>query len=80
VLRQHPHRAPKTPKKGPSPLIIAVCKQTREMFTEAYRRVVAAYLAASALLRAGNRLVTFPEGTFPPALAFVGGAPRARAG
>jgi hypothetical protein len=71
LLKQDPHSAPKKPKKGVSPLIIAATKAVREAFEEAYRQVVAAYMAASVKLRNGDRLVRFPEGTFPPALAFV---------
>ncbi|MDY7092678.1 MAG: transposase [Acidobacteriota bacterium] len=71
VLRQKPHAAPRRPKKGPAPLTIAASKAVQKAFEEAYRQVVAAYMAASAKLRAGDRLVRFPEGTFPPALAFV---------
>jgi hypothetical protein len=71
VLRQNPHRAPKHPKKGPGPLIIAASKSVKKAFEAAYRDVVAIYMAASARLRAGDRQVRFPEGTFPPALAFV---------
>ncbi|MDY7092733.1 MAG: transposase [Acidobacteriota bacterium] len=80
VLRQNPFRAPKKPKKGPGPLIIAASSAAKEAFEEAYRQVVAAYMADSAKLRAGDRLVRFPEGTFPPALAFVEPTLRIRAG
>jgi hypothetical protein len=38
---------------------------------EAYSRFVAAFRDAAARLRAGDRLVSFPEGSFPPALPFV---------
>jgi len=34
---------------------------------------VAAYREASEKFRAGNRTVTFPLGSFPPALPFVAG-------
>jgi REP element-mobilizing transposase RayT len=80
VLRQDPHTAPRKPKKGPGPLIIAVSRKVQKAFEDAYRQVVAAYMAASAKLRAGNRLVQFPEGTFPPALAFVPPATDVRSG
>ncbi|MDY7092767.1 MAG: transposase [Acidobacteriota bacterium] len=80
LLRQNPHAAPKKPKKGPGPLIIAASMAVKEAFEAAYRQVVAAYMAASAKLRAGDRLVTFPEGTFPPALTFVEPTNRPRAG
>lgn len=71
VLKQDPHAAPKAPKKGPGTLIIAVSRTVRREFEEAYRRVVEAYAAASAKLRAGDRRARFPGGTFPPALAFA---------
>jgi hypothetical protein len=57
-----------------------VSRKVQKAFEDAYRQVVAAYMAASAKLRAGNRLVQFPEGTFPPALAFVKPGSLARAG
>jgi hypothetical protein len=71
VLRQNPRGAPPKPKKGPGPLIIAASKAVQEAFEKAYRRVVEAYQCASEKLRAGDRWAVFPEGTFPPALAFV---------
>lgn len=71
VLRQNPHAAPKNPKKGPAPLIISVSRAVQRAFEEAYRQVVVTYMAASAKFRAGDRKVQFPEGTFPPASAFV---------
>ncbi|MDY7095579.1 MAG: transposase [Acidobacteriota bacterium] len=80
VLKQAPHAAPKQPKKGPAPLIFAASKAVREAFEKAYRLVVAAYMSASARLRSGDRSVRFPEGTFPPALAFVHPEAGARAG
>ncbi len=51
-------------------MMIAASKAVREAFEDAYRLVVATYQLASAKLRAGDRLVSFPDGTFPPALAF----------
>jgi hypothetical protein len=42
---------------------------------EAYSRFVAAFRDAAEKLRAGDRLVAFPEGSFPPALPFVRLAP-----
>lgn len=77
---QNPWAAPKKSKNGPAPLIIAASRRVRKEFEDAYRRVVEAYVVASARLRAGERLVSFPEGTFPPALAFVGFSMEARAG
>jgi hypothetical protein len=71
---------PRKSKKGHEPLIMAASKKVREEFQEAYRRVVEAYAAASTRLRAGERNVRFPEGTFPPALAFVSFSAEARAG
>ena len=80
VLAQNPRRAPNQPKKGPAQLIISASQAVKAAFEEAYRQVVAAYLAASAKLRAGDRTVQFPEGTFPPALAYVRHGAEARAG
>ena len=42
----------------------------RELY-EMYGWFVAAFREASEKLRAGNRMVSFPAGSFPPALPFV---------
>ncbi|MDY7091789.1 MAG: transposase [Acidobacteriota bacterium] len=80
VLAQDPHGAPKKPKKGPGRLIIAASEAVQEVFEDAYRQVVEAFATASAKLRAGNRRVQFPVGTFPPALPFVRGPAAALTG
>ncbi len=43
----------------------------RKAMRDAYALVVAAHAEASARLPAGDRMVNFPEGTFPPGLPFV---------
>jgi REP element-mobilizing transposase RayT len=73
ILTQHPHHQPETMKKSPKPWIHAASHATRWWFYEAYSWFVAAYRDAAAKLRAGDRLVAFPAGSFPPALPFVGG-------
>ena len=71
VLHQNPHRASPPPTKRPLPLLHTVSRAVRSAFTNAYRRIVKAFRAASIRLREGDRDVEFPPGTFPPGLAFV---------
>ncbi|HEX6949643.1 MAG TPA: hypothetical protein VF127_08575, partial [Nitrospira sp.] len=73
ILAQHPHHQPETMKKSPKPRIHAASHATRWWFYEMYSWFVAAYRTAAAKLRAGDRMVVFPAGCFPPALPFVGG-------
>ncbi|HEX6900098.1 MAG TPA: transposase [Thermoanaerobaculia bacterium] len=73
ILAQHPHHQPETMKKSPKPRIHAASHATRWWFYEVYSWFVAAYRTAATKLRAGDRLVAFPAGSFPPALPFVGG-------
>jgi len=73
VLKQHPHQRPNRPKKSYAPLVHAASRKVRRDLYDGYRAFVAAYLEAADKLRAGDRAVIFPVGSFPPALPFVGG-------
>jgi hypothetical protein len=73
ILSQHPHVRPNRPKESPAPLFHAATKRARRALYEAYRLFVRAFREASERLRAGDRDVIFPSGSFPPALPFVGG-------
>lgn len=50
------------------PLVLTLCTETRRYWTELYFSILDAYRKASALFRAGNRLVQFPKGTHLPVL------------
>ena len=71
IRRQHPHTRPNRTKKSPAPLFHAASKKAYLELREAYSRFVAAFRDAAEKLRAGDRLVAFPTGSFPPALPFV---------
>ena len=71
VRRQQPHTRPNRTKKSPAPLFHAASKRAYLELREAYSRFVAAFRDAAEKLRAGDRLVAFPAGSFPPALPFV---------
>ena len=73
VRGQHPFDRPAKSKKSPAPLFHAASKVVRRELYEMYGWFVAAFREASEKLRAGNRLVSFPAGSFPPALPFVAG-------
>ena len=73
IRRQQPHSRPKRSKKSPAPLFHAMSKAVRREFYEGYAWFVAAYREAAEKLRAGNRAVSFPTGSFPPPLPFVAG-------
>jgi REP element-mobilizing transposase RayT len=73
ILTQDPHRQPARSKKSPAPAFHAASQAVRYGLREAYSLFVAAYREAAEKLRAGNRNVRFPLGSFPPALPFVGG-------
>ena len=73
VRGQHPFDRPAKSKKSPAPLFHAASKAVRRELYEMYGWFVAVFREASEKLRAGNRLVSFPAGSFPPALPFVAG-------
>ena len=71
VMTTDPHYRPGQLDSSPAPPVHALRKEVRRAMWESYAWVVAKYLEASARLRAGERSVSFPEGTFPPRLPFV---------
>jgi hypothetical protein len=73
VLTQNPHRQPARTKKSPAPAIHAASQAVRRGFRDLYREFVAAFRQAAEKLQAGDRDASFPIGSFPPALPFVGG-------
>jgi hypothetical protein len=72
ILGRHPHDRPKHSKKSPAPLFHAASAKVRRELWEAYRWFVAVFRDAAEKLRAGDPNATFPLGSFPPALPFVG--------
>jgi len=52
-------------------LFHAASKSARQELYAAYGWFVAAFREAAEKLRAGDRTVSFPAGSFPPALPFV---------
>jgi REP element-mobilizing transposase RayT len=71
IRRQQPHTRPNRTKKSPAPLFHTASKRAYLELREAYSRFVAAFRDAAEKLKAGDRLVAVPEGSFPPALPFV---------
>ena len=73
VRGQHPFDRPSKSKKSPAPLFHAASKAIRRELYAMYRWFAATFREASEKLRAGDRTVPFPAGSFPPALPFVAG-------
>ncbi len=71
IVAGDPHFYPAELEKSPQPRFHAVRKDVRQAMREAFSLILAAYLKAAALLKAGDRTVEFPENTFPPGLPFV---------
>lgn len=74
VLAVNPHAMPEGEAEclaSPAVRFHAATAEVRSALLEAYRTFVAAYRAAAARLRQGDRSVTFPENSFPPTLPFV---------
>ena len=71
VLKHHPHYRPNKVKKSPSPSFHAVRRSAYKELRAAYNWFETAYREAADRLRAGDRDVDFPEGSFPPHLPFV---------
>jgi REP element-mobilizing transposase RayT len=71
ILRQQPHESPGRSKRSRAPAFHVATGAARKALREAYRIFVNAFRRASELFRAGDRLVEFPEGSFPPALSCV---------
>jgi hypothetical protein len=71
ILRQDPHSRPTKFERRPAPRVHAFRKAVRREMREAYAAFYAAYRRAAERLKAGERDVAFPPGSFPPALPFV---------
>ncbi len=57
--------------RSPAPDFHARRKDVRKAMRYAYTWVVVEYLKAGERLRDGDRMVSFPEGTFPPGMPFI---------
>ena len=75
VMRQKPHRVPRAMKKSPAKRFLATLCHIIAELRRAYREFVVAYREASHRLMAGDRMVEFPPGCFPPRLPFVRAGP-----
>ena len=73
ILALDPLTRPTSVARSPAPLVHAATKAARKMFYEIYAEFVSAFRAAAEALRQGRRDVSFPAGSFPPALPFVAG-------
>lgn len=71
ILAQDPHDKPLFSDRSPAPLVHAASKEVRVMLRTAYYAFVAGFREAAARLRAGDRLVVFPMGAFPPPLPAI---------
>ena len=60
-------------QESPALAFHAASQAVRRELRDLYHEFVAAYREAAKKLRAGDRRVAFPVGSFPPALPFVGG-------
>lgn len=71
ILAQDPYESPNHVETSPKPRFHAFDRAVFETLLDVWREVMRVFSAASEALRAGDRHVKFPEGTFPPALPFV---------
>ncbi len=81
ILSQNPHEPPtRQTKKSPKPLFHVASKQARDDLRNELAAFLAQYWEASAALRSGNLNAAgwFPDGCYPPALAFTGPPPPPR--
>ena len=67
-VEDHPDRL----KRSPAPLVHCASKRMRWFYWEAYGWFYAAFREAAEKLKAGQLEVAFPEGSFPPALPYIG--------
>lgn len=72
IQRQDPRTEPNRTKKSPAPRFHAIRKRVRKELYQAYSLFVQAYREAAERLSSGDRAVSFPAGSFPPPLPFVG--------
>ncbi len=81
ILSQDPYRPPtRRTKRSPRPLFHVKEPEVRLDLQEQLKAFLAQYWEASAALRSGNLKAAdwFPDGCYPPALAFVGDPPPPR--
>jgi hypothetical protein len=71
ILRQQPHEPPALCRRSRAPAFHVATQAARQALREAYRAFVNAFWRASERLRSGDRLVVFPDGSFPPGLPYV---------
>ncbi len=71
VMEVDPQYRPAKLDRSAAPDFHARRQDVRKAMRDAYAWVVAEYHKAAERLRAGDRLVNFPEGTHPPGLPFV---------
>ncbi len=75
IQRQNAKRRPRRAKRlgrSIAPAFHAASKKVRRTLMEGYRWFEATYRDAADRMREGDRQAPFPEGSFPPALPFVG--------
>lgn len=77
VLDQDPHGSPASSKRSPAPRCHACARRMRHELQKAYGLFLAAYRDAARRLAEGDRTVSFPDGSFPPAIPFRWAAARA---
>ena len=80
IRAQNPHDRPQKMKKAWAPAFHAATKAVRRELVEAYGWFLVAYREAAEKLRQGSSSVSFPEGSFPPRLPFVGWVPESAPG
>ena len=81
ILSQNPYEPPtRRTKRSPRPLFHVASKQTRNDLRAELAAFLARYREASEAYRGGNLKAVswFPEGSYPPALPFIGPPPRRR--
>ncbi len=81
ILNQNPYEVPtRRTKRSTRPLFHVASKEARDELRREFVTFLAQYGVASEALRAGNLDAArwFPEGCYPPALAFVGLPPPPR--
>jgi hypothetical protein len=71
VMATDPEYRPGKQEKSPAPMFHAWRDKVRKELREGYALAMASYCVAAEKLRAGDRMASFPEGTFPPRLPFV---------
>ncbi len=81
ILNQNPYEVPtRKTKRSSKPIFHAASKQARLDLKAEFSAFLAQYWEASAALRGGHLKAAswFPEGCYPPALAFAGSPPPPR--